>query len=219
MKILDNLAINIANRVVAKNDEVMLLTQENERLQREHDAKVYTIIQLENKLKDANKTIQDGHDIIRNMKNNSEKIVSNNKELKKELTRVKNNYDELSKKKLDKKLKERNKELEKLLKNSESLIESNTIYRMTYEYISDSKNKASVKDVFKHNLNVWMDNEDLTNVKAAEVLNVSDSAIAEWKNGRTALTVNSIQEVYLKLCEYFECSVYELVTEKMEVGK
>ncbi|MDT2813766.1 hypothetical protein P7H75_02830 [Vagococcus carniphilus] len=59
--------------------------------------------------------------------------------------------------------------------------ESNTIYRMTYEYISDSKNKASVKDVFKHNLNVWMDNEGLTNVRAAELLGVSDSAIAECK--------------------------------------
>ena len=215
MKILDNIATKIAEKVNAKNDEVMSLTQENERLQREYDAKAYTVKQLENKLKDANKTIQDGHDIIRNMKNNSEKIVSNNKELKKELTRVKNNYDELSKKKPDKKLKQRNKELEKLLKNSESLIESNTIYRMTYEYISNSKNKASVKDVFKHNLNVWMDNERLTNVKAAELLDVSDSAIAEWKNGRTALTVNSIQEVDLVLCEYFECSVYELVTVKL----
>ena len=60
-----------------------------------------------------------------------------------------------------------------------------------------------------------MDNEGLTNVKAAELLDVSDSAIAEWKNGRTALTVNSIQEVDLKLCEYFECSVYELVTVKL----
>lgn len=213
---IDDITDLLADKVNAKNDEVMSLTQENERLQREHDAKAYTVNQLENKLKDANKTIQDGHDIIRNMKNNSEKIVSNNKELKKELTRVKNNYDELSKKKPDKKLKERNKELEKLLKNSENLIESNTIYRMTYEYISDSKNKASVKDVFKHNLNVWMDNEGLTNVKAAELLDVSDSAIAEWKNGRTALTVNSIQEVDLVLCEYFECSVYELVTVKME---
>lgn len=212
---LDEFTDLLAEKLNNKNDEVMSLTQENERLQREYDAKAYTVNQLENKLKDANKTIQDGHDIIRNMKNNSEKIVSNNKELKKELTRVKNNYDELSKKKPDKKLKERNKELEKLLKNSENLIESNTIYRMTYEYISDSKNKASVKDVFKHNLNVWMDNEGLTNVKAAELLDVSDSAIAEWKNGRTALTVNSIQEVDLVLCEYFECSVYELVTVKL----
>lgn len=212
---LDEFTDLLAEKLNNKNDEVMSLTQENERLQREYDAKAYTVNQLENKLKDANKTIQDGHDIIRNMKNNSEKIVSNNKELKKELTRVKNNYDELSKKKPDKKLKQRNKELEKLLKNSESLIESNTIYRMTYEYISENKNKASVKDVFKHNLNVWMDNEGLTNVKAAEVLGVSDSAIAEWKNGRTALTVNSIQEVDLVLCEYFECSVYELVTVKL----
>lgn len=216
---IDDITDLLADKLNAKNDEVMSLMQENEQLKRDYDAKAYTVNQLENKLKDANKTIQNGHDIIRNMKNNSEKIVSNNKELKKELTRVKNNYDELSKKKPDKKLKQRNKELEKLLKNSESLIESNTIYRMTYEYISNSKNKASVKDVFKHNLNVWVDNEGLTNVKAAELLGVSDSAIAEWKNGRTALTVNSIQEVDLKLCEYFECSVYELVTVKMEGNK
>ena len=80
---IDDITDLLAEKLNNKNDEVMSLTQENERLQREYDAKAYTVNQLENKLKDANKTIQDGHDIIRNMKNNSEKIVSNNKELKK----------------------------------------------------------------------------------------------------------------------------------------
>lgn len=102
-----------------------------------------------------------------------------------------------------------------MLEKSENLIKANTIYRKTYEYISDAKNKQSVKEVFQHNIKLWMKNENLSNVKAAELLDVSDSMIAEWKNGRTALTVKTIQDVDLKLCEYFECSVYELVTEKL----
>ena len=206
---IDEITDLIADKVHAKNDEVMLLEQENDSLRQKLAASELTVSDYQKKINASDKKAE-------SFRGELEFKVKQLKNLNSELTRIKNNYDELSKKKTDKKLKERNKELEKLLKNSESLIESNTIYRMTYEYISENKNKASVKDVFKHNLNVWMDNEGLTNVKAAEVLGVSDSAIAEWKNGRTALTVNSIQEVDLKLCEYFECSVYELVTEKME---
>ncbi|MDT2832379.1 helix-turn-helix transcriptional regulator [Vagococcus carniphilus] len=142
--------------------------------------------------------------------------TSDYNQLNNDYKRIKNNYDELSKKKPDKKLKQRNKELEKLLKDSENLIKANTIYRKTYEYISDAKNKQSVKEAFQHNLKLWMENENLSNVKAAELLDVSVSMIAEWKNGRTALTVKTIQEVDLVLCEYFECSVYELVTVKVE---
>lgn len=212
MGIIDKIATVVADKVNANNDEVMLLTQENERLG-------YELNKLGEELRLSESERKKWEEFNYKTAENLQAKVMENTKLNSELTRIKNNYDELSKKKTDKKLKERNKELEKLLKNSESLIESNTIYRMTYEYISENKNKASVKDVFKHNLNVWMDSEGLTNVKAAEVLGVSDSAIAEWKNGRTALTVNSIQEVDLKLCEYFECSVYELVTEKMKGKK
>lgn len=43
MKILDNIATKIAGKVNAKNDEVVSLAQENERLQRELDASLVAI--------------------------------------------------------------------------------------------------------------------------------------------------------------------------------
>lgn len=51
MKILDNIATKIADKVNAKNDEVMLLTQENERLQRELDASLVAITDREKRIK------------------------------------------------------------------------------------------------------------------------------------------------------------------------
>ncbi len=220
---IDDITDLLADKVNAKNDEVMSLTQENERLQREHDASKGAIEDREKRIKLCESVIDQSAKEYDELENEKENILtklqiktSDYNQLNNDYKRIKNNYDELSKKKPDKKLKQRNKELEKLLKDSENLIKANTIYRMTYEYISDAKNKQSVKEAFQHNLKLWMENENLSNVKAAELLDVSVSMIAEWKNGRTALTVNSIQEVDLKLCEYFECSVYELVTKKME---
>ncbi|MDT2864669.1 helix-turn-helix domain-containing protein [Vagococcus carniphilus] len=209
MGIIDKIATVVADKVNAQNDEVMLLTQENERLQRDYDAKAYTVKQLENKLKDANKTIQDGHYIIGNMKNNSEKIASNNKELKRELARVKNNYDELSKKKTSKESKKQITKLKQVNANQLKFIE------ILQTIASAKSDKTQLKDVFSHNLSIYLDNNFNTVKQASDKLGINRTTLSELRSGKIALSYDNLDILDSKLCEYFECSVYELVTVKL----
>lgn len=213
MGIIDKIATVVADKVNAQNDELMLLTQENERLQRDYDAKAYTVKQLENKLKDANKTIQDGHYIIGNMKNNSEKIASNNKELKRELARVKNNYDELSKKKTSKESKKQITKLKQVNANQLKFIE------ILQTIASAKSDKTQLKDVFSHNLSIYLDNNFNTVKQASDKLGINRTTLSELRSGKIALSYDNLDILDSKLCEYFECSVYELVTVKMEGKK
>ena len=70
----------------------------------------------------------------------------------------------------------------------------------------------------KRNLNLCeylVNNFD--NVKqAADKLCINRTTLSELKSGKTALSYDNLDILDSKMCEYFECSVYELVTVKME---
>ena len=255
MGIIDKIATVVADKVNAQNDEVMLLTQENEKLQREYDAKAYTVIQLEKKnenlsidlgnlridwndldeehnrleskytevkkrLKDLSERGERQVDVINEyseriieLEKSNKAVVLTNARFAQETAEIQENNSRLTS---DKKLKQRNKELEKLLKDSEDLIEANTIYRMTYEYISDEANRQMVIDNFSHNLSKWISDKNLTDTEIAKKLGTSRNIVGNLRTGNRAVNVNTIQKFDIELCEYFECSVYELVTVKME---
>ncbi len=223
MGIIDKIATVVADKVNAQNDEVMLLTQENERLQREYDASKGAIEDREKRIKLCESVIEQSAKEYDKLENEKEAILtklqiktSDYNQLNNDYKRIKNNYDELSKKKSDKRLKQRNKELEKLLKDSENLIEANTIYRMTYEYISDEANRQMIIDNFSYNLSKWISDKNLTDTEVAKKLGTSRNIVGNLRTGNRAVNVNTIQKFDIELCEYFECSVYELVTKKME---
>lgn len=216
MKILDNFAINIANRVVAKNDEVMSLTQENERLQRELDASLVAITDREKRIKLCESVIEQSSKEYNKLEKEKESNVtklqiktSDFNQLNNEYKRVKNNYDELSKKKLDKESKKQIIELKKINSNQLSYIE-------ILQVIASAKaDKTQLKDVFSHNLCEYLVN-NFDNVKqAADKLGINRTTLSELKSGKTALSYDNLDILDSKMCEYFECSVYELVTVKL----
>lgn len=153
-------------------------------------------------------------------------------QLNNEYKRIKNNYDELSKKKLDKEYKKQITELEEELKKNSttSLVKElnklNNINANQLKFIeilqviaSGKADKTQLKDVFSHNLCEYLVN-NFDNVKqAADKLGINRTTLSELKSGKTALSYDNLDILDSKMCEYFECSVYELVTVKMEGKK
>lgn len=206
MKILDSIATKIADKVNAKNDEVMSLTQENELLKQKLAASELTVSDYQKKISASDKKVE-------SFRNELEFKVNQLKNIKSEYDRVKNNYDELSKKKFDKESKKQITELKKINSNQLSYIE-------ILQVIASSKaDKTQLKDVFSHNLCEYLVN-NFDNVKqAADKLGINRTTLSELKSGKTALSYDNLDILDSKMCEYFECSVYELVTVKMEGKK
>lgn len=233
MGILDNLATKIADKVNNKNDEVMLLTQENDSLRQDNAALTLTksdyqskINNQDEKLKEARRIeLVNSKEIDRLHKNQDSLILRHQEKVDNLVEKAERDgyliqdYAEqifqLSNNKPDKKLKQRNKELEEQLKQSENLIKNNATYRMTYEHISDSSNRQSVIDCFSHNLSVWLKDKRLNDTQASKLLKCNRDAIGAIKRKVRIINVETIQIFDIELCEYFKCSVYELVTEKL----
>ena len=216
MKILDNIATKIADKVNAKNDEVMLLTQENERLQRELDASLVAITDREKHIKLCESVIEQSSKEYNKLEKEKESNVtklqiktSDFNQLNNEYKRIKNNYDELSKKKLDKEYKKQITELKNINANQLKFIE------ILQVIASGKADKTQLKDVFSHNLCEYLVN-NFDNVKqAADKLGINITTLSELKSGKTALSYDNLDILDSKMCEYFGCSVYELVTEKL----
>ena len=81
---------------------------------------------------------------------------------------------------------------------------------------SAKSDKTQLKDVFSHNLSIYLDNNFNTVKQASDKLGINRTTLSELKTGKIALSYDNLDILDSKLCEYFECSVYELVTEKME---
>lgn len=213
MRILDNLAIKIADKVNAQNDEVMLLTQENEKLQREYDAKAYTVKQLENKIARKNEEFEIFDRVEKELYGDLDSKILENRRLENELLRVKSNYDELSKKKTSKESKKQITKLKQVNANQLKFIE------ILQTIASAKSDKTQLKDVFSHNLSIYLDNNFNTVKQASDKLGINRTTLSELKTGKIALSYDNLDILDYKLCEYFECSVYELVTKRMEGKK
>ncbi|NKC67201.1 helix-turn-helix domain-containing protein [Vagococcus fluvialis] len=206
MKILDNLAIKIADKVNAHNDEVMLLTQENDTLKQKLAASELTVSDYQKKINASDKKVD-------SFRGELEFKVKQLKNLNSELDRIKNNYDELSKKKTSKESKKQITKLKQVNANQLRFIE------ILQTIASAKSDKTQLKDVFSHNLSIYLDNNFSSVKQASDKLGINRTTLSELKTGKIALSYDNLDILDSKLCEYFECSVYELVTEKMEGKK
>ena len=220
MKILDNIATKIADKVNAQNDEVMLLTQENERLQREYDASKGAIEDREKRIKLCESVIEQSAKEYDKLENEKENILtklqiktSDYNQLNNDYKRIKNNYDELSKKKNSKESKKQITKLKQVNANQLKFIE------ILQTIASAKSDKTQLKDVFSHNLSIYLDNNFNTVKQASDKLGINRTTLSELKTGKIALSYDNLDILDSKLCEYFECSVYELVSVKMEEVK
>ena len=216
MKILDNIATKIADKVNAQNDEVMLLTQENERLQREYDASKGAIEDREKRIKLCESVIEQSAKEYDKLENEKENILtklqiktSDYNQLNNDYKRIKNNYDELSKKKNSKESKKQITKLKQVNANQLKFIE------ILQTIASAKSDKTQLKDVFSHNLSIYLDNNFNTVKQASDKLGINRTTLSELKTGKIALSYDNLDILDSKLCEYFECSVYELVTVKL----
>lgn len=242
MGILDKLATLVADKVNINNDEVMSLTQENEQLRRDYDAKAYTVIELEKKVAkkhddwiNANKAIveaskennrlRDRYDEVKtkleDLAESGERQVSLIADYAEQIDELKNdlkgkNIPESYKIGI-KNHKETIKILQTDLNKTSDIASNNKIYREAYEYISDESNKNKLKSVFSHNLTTWLSETQQSDAAASKSLKINRNAVRELKIGKRGLTVETIQKFDEVLCNYFECTVYELVTVKQGV--
>ncbi|WP_288395421.1 hypothetical protein [uncultured Vagococcus sp.] len=230
MKILDNIATKIADKVNAKNDEVMLLTQENDSLRQKLAASELTVSDYQKKIKKSDNQLKVYKDEWRNVEKEKERLESKYNEVKKRLK----DLAESGERQVDviQEYSERILELEEQL----SAKSSDELRRKYYELIRISENqlkfieilqviasakadKTKLKDVFSHNLRVYLDNNFNTMKQAENKLGINRTTLSELKSGKTALSYDNLDILDSKMCEYFECSVYELVTKKMEGKK
>lgn len=210
---IDDITDLLADKVNAKNDEVMSLTQENDSLKQKLAASELTVsdyqkkikksdnelVRLNSKYTEVKKRLKDlaesGERQVDVIQEYSERIIELEEELKKNSTTSL--------------VKELNK-LNNINANQLKFIE-------ILQVIASAKaDKTQLKDVFSHNLCEYLVN-NFDNVKqAADKLGINRTTLSELKSGKTALSYDNLDILDSKMCEYFECSVYELVTEKME---
>lgn len=226
MKILDNLAIKIADKVNAQNDEVMLLTQENDTLKQKLAASELTV-------SDYQKKIKKKHDDWANASEAVLKASKENDRLKVRYDEVKKRLKELSESgerqvdviqeyserilELEEQLSKRsNKELKRQIDELVRIGENQLKFIEILQTIASAKSdKTQLKDVFSHNLSIYLDNNFSSVKQASDKLGINRTTLNELKSGKTALSYDNLDILDSKLCEYFECSVYELVTVKM----
>lgn len=216
---IDDITDLLADKVNAKNDEVMLLTQENELLQQKLAASELTVSDYQKKIKKSDNELVRLNSKYTEVKKRLKDLSESGERQFDVIQEYSERIIELQNSKPDKKLKQRNKELEVMLVTSENLIKANTIYRKTYEFISDEQNRQTIIDNFNHNLSKWISDKNLTDTEVAKKLGTSRNIVGNLRTGKRAVNVNTIQKFDIELCEYFECSVYELVTMKMEGKK
>lgn len=227
MGILNKFATLVADKVNAQNDEVMLLTQDNERLQREYDAKAYTVIQLEKK--NENLSIDLG-----NLRIDWNDLDGEHNRLESKYTEVKKRLKDLSESgerqvdviqeyserilELEGQLSKRSsKELKRQIDELVRISENQLKFIEILQVIASAKaDKTQLKDVFSHNLCEYLVNNFDNVEQAADKLGINRTTLSELKSGKTALSYDNLDILDSKMCEYFECSVYELVTVKME---
>lgn len=85
MKILDNIATKIADKVNAKNDEVILLTQENDSLRQKLAASELTVSDYQKKIKKSDNELEVYKEEWRNVEKENERLNSKYTEVKNDL--------------------------------------------------------------------------------------------------------------------------------------
>lgn len=213
---IDDITDLLADKVNAKNDEVMLLTQENERLERELAASELTVSDYQKKIKKSdnelvrlNSKYTEVKKRLKDLSESGERQVDVIQEYSERILELEEQLSKRSSKELKR-------QIDELIRISENQLKFIEILQVIASAKAD---KTQLKDVFSHNLRVYLDNNFNTMKQAENKLGINRTTLSELKSGKTALSYDNLDILDSKMCEYFECSVYELVTVKMEGKK
>jgi len=210
---IDEFTDLLADKVNAKNDEVMLLTLENEKLTEDLGRARYERNDYQGKLNKSDK------ELVRLNKKYDE-VKKRLKDLAESGERQVDVIQEYSERilELEEQLSKRsNKELKRQIDELVRIGENQLKFIEILQTIASAKSdKTQLKDVFSHNLSIYLENNFNTVKQASDKLGINRTTLSELKTGKIALSYDNLDILDSKLCEYFECSVYELVTVKME---
>lgn len=110
-------------------------------------------------------------------------------------------------------------ELRKELSETKDSLAKEEDARKTYEFISNNKNKQISKECFSHNLSYYFESQKFTEQGLADRLGVKRERVSALKSGSNGPTVASLQIFGKLLCKFYGCTLFSLVSEKIEVSK
>ena len=212
MKILDNIATKIADKVNAKNDEVISLTQENELLKQKLAASELTVSDYQKKIKKSDNGLVRLNSKYDEVKKRLEIVFENNTHKDNVINEYSERILELEEQLSKRSSKELKRQIDELIRISENQLKFIEILQVIASAKAD---KTQLKDVFSHNLCEYLVNNFDNLKQAANKLGINRTTLSELKSGKTALSYDNLDILDSKMCEYFECSVYELVTVKL----
>lgn len=209
---IDDITDLLADKVNAKNDEVILLTQENERLERELAASELTVSDYQKKIKKSdnelvrlNSKYTEVKKRLKDLSESGERQVDVIQEYSERILELEEQLSKRSSKELKR-------QIDELIRISENQLKFIEILQVI---ASGKADKTQLKDVFSHNLCEYLVNNFDNMKQAADKLGINRTTLSELKSGKTSLSYDNLDILDSKMCEYFECSVYELVTEKL----
>lgn len=213
---IDEFTDLLADKVNAKNDEVMSLTQENELLKQKLAASELTVSDYQKKIKKSdnelvrlNSKYTEVKKRLKDLSESGERQVDVIQEYSERILELEEQLSKRSSKELKR-------QIDELIRISENQLKFIEILQVIASAKAD---KTQLKDVFSHNLCEYLVNNFDNMKQAADKLGINRTTLSELKSGKTALSYDNLDILDSKMCEYFECSVYELITVKMEGKK
>lgn len=210
---IDDITDLLADKVNAKNDEVMSLTQENDSLRQKLAASELTVSDYQGKLKKSDSELVRLNKKYDEVKKRLEIVFENNTHKDIVIQEYSERILELEEQLGKKSSKDLTKQLNKLRNINANQLEFIEILQVL---ASGKADKSKFTKTFGHNLKLFVEGNNLTQRQAGDLLGISKTTVGTLMSGKTNLTYDNLDILDSKMCEYFECSVYELVTVKME---
>lgn len=173
------------------------------------------IIQLKQELDDFETLTNSLQERLDETSNHYLLSVKENKILNKEVERITSNYEELSKNKDSKKLRETCIDLQKKFNQSEKMRKLNFSLSQAKSFISDKANKEQMIDCLHHNFKQYIDTNNLLVPQVAEKYGVVPETIRRMYIGTRGTSVTTFDLFEGDLCDFYECMPLDLVTEKL----
>ncbi|MEQ7221414.1 hypothetical protein ABQD56_09850 [Vagococcus fluvialis] len=209
---IDDITDLLADKVNAKNDEVMLLTQENELLKQKLAASELTVSDYQKKIKKSDNELVRLNSKYTEVKKRLKVLAESGERQVDVIQEYSERILELEEQLSKRSSKELKRQIDELIRISENQLK---FIKILQTIASAKADKTQLKDVFSHNLRVYLDNNFNTMKQAENKLGINRTTLSELKSGKTALSYDNLDILDSKMCEYFECSVYELVTVKL----
>ena len=169
-------------------------------------------LHLQEKYNELDSLYESMHERLITSSDNFEKLAKENKSLVTENDRLIKNKDELSNALKDKpqsQFEKQNISLKKINKKLLDVVE-------TYEYLGVKENQKTAKEVFSHNVNVYLSDNNMKYIDLADKVKMNRKTMGAIVAGNRGATTNTIPLLEVELCSHFKRSLLELVSVKME---